>query len=157
MTEININTNEEPSVLQKPYQYKIWALVSVLLSCALLISLSINFSHPKTKYISQTLALPELTTEPSSPEETEEEENTGWKTITAHKGDTLGRIFKREKLSQQTLLAILHANPYAKNITNIKPNQSFQILVHDDILEKMIYHCHRPRLLIRNRCAHEDS
>ncbi len=148
MTEININTNEEPSVLQKPYQYKIWALVSVLLSCALLISLSINFSHPKTKYISQTLALPELTTEPSSPEETEEEENTGWKTITAHKGDTLGRIFKREKLSQQTLLAILHANPYAKNITNIKPNQSFQILVHDDILEKMIFQYSATQLLV---------
>ena len=25
MTEININTNEEISVIQKPYQYKIWA------------------------------------------------------------------------------------------------------------------------------------
>jgi cell envelope opacity-associated protein A len=110
-------------------QYKLWAVVSLLLSCALLISLSFNLSHPKTKYISQTLALPEIDAEPTPSPEAEEEEDTGWKTITTRKGDTLGRIFKREKLSQQTLQAILHSSPYAKNMTNIKPHQSFHFSV----------------------------
>ncbi len=128
-------------------QYKLWAFVSILLSCALMISLSINLSHThKSKYISQPLALPEIDAEPLSAEDTEED--TGWRTLTARKDDTLGRIFKREKLSQQTLLAILHANPYAKRITNIKPNQSFQIMIHDDILEKIIFQYSPTQLLI---------
>lgn len=126
-------------------QSKIWAFVSLLLSCALLISLSFNLSHPKITYISQSLTLPEINTE-STPIEEPEEDN-GWKTISTRKGDTLGRIFKREKLSQKTLLAILHSNPYAKAITNIKPNQTIQFLVHDDILEKIIFQ-HSPTQLL---------
>lgn len=131
-------------------QYKLWAFVSILLSCALMISLGINLYHPnKAKYISQSLALPEIDTEPAPAEVVveEEEEDSGWRTVTTRKGDTLGRIFKREKLSQQTLLAVLHANPYAKNITNIKPNQSIQMMIHDDILEKMIFQYSATQLL----------
>lgn len=127
-------------------QSKIWAFVSLLLSCALLISLGFNLSHPKITYISQSLSLPEINTE-STPIE-EPEENNGWKTISTRKGDTLGRIFKREKLSQKTLLAILHSNPYAKTITNIKPNQTIQFLVHDDILEKIIFQYSPTQLLV---------
>lgn len=127
-------------------QYKLWAIVSLLLSCALLISLSLNLSsHSKTKYVSQPLALPEIDNE-APPIETEED--SGWRTITTRKGDTLGRIFKRENISQQTLLAILHANPHAKTITQIKPNQSIQVLIHDDILEKMIFSYSPTQLLV---------
>lgn len=127
-------------------QSKIWAFVSLLLSCALLLSLSFNFSRPKVTYISQSLTLPEITTE-STPVESPEEDN-GWKTITTRKGDTLARIFKREKLSQKTLLALLHSNPYSKTITKIKPNQIIQFLVHDDILEKIIFQYSPTQLLV---------
>lgn len=129
-------------------QSKIWAFVSLLLSCSLLISLCFNFYHPKITYISQALTLPEITTETTVLEEPEEIENNGWKTITTRNGDTLGKIFKREKLSQKTLLAILHSNPYAKTITKIKPNQIIQFLVHDDILEKIIFQYSPTQLLI---------
>lgn len=134
---------------QQPHinKFKLWAFVSVLLFCALLISISLNLSHPKIKYVSQTLVLPAIEAEPP-PVETEED--TGWRTITARKGDTLGRIFKREKLSQQTLQAILHANPYAKIITSIKPNQTFQVLMHEDILEKIVFQHSTTQLLVVN-------
>lgn len=130
-------------------QYKLWAFVSILLSCALILSLSINLSRPsKENYISQSLALPEIDSEPAPVEEVETEEDNGWRTLTTRKGDTLGKIFKREKLSQQTLLAILHGNPYAKHITNIKPNQTIQVLIRDDILEKIIFQYSPTQLLI---------
>ena len=149
MTDINQPHSEQLSLSHKPYPYKLWAVVSVLLSCALLVSLSINFLHPKTPYISQPLTLPHIAIESVVDTDIEqEEEDNGWKTIQARKGDTLGSIFKREKLSQQTLLAILHANPYAKTITQIKPNQTIQIYVHDNMLEKMIFQHGPTQLLI---------
>ncbi|HVT63242.1 MAG TPA: peptidoglycan DD-metalloendopeptidase family protein, partial [Legionellaceae bacterium] len=122
-----------------------WMMVSVVCVIALIISISV--SQHQTKYISQPLALPEVDNEPFS-SKAEIEEDTGWKTIIARKGDTLGRIFKREGLSQRTLAAILHANPYAKSITTIKPNQSIQIYVHDDVLEKMIFNHNATQLLV---------
>lgn len=127
--------------------YQLWIIVSFLLTCGLIVSLALNISKPKAKYISQPLALPEVDMEQSS-HSPEAEEDTGWRIITPRKGDTLGRIFKREKLSQQTLLALLHSNPYANTITRIKPNQPIQMLIRDDILEKIIFQYSPTQLLI---------
>ncbi|PJD94394.1 MAG: peptidase M24 [Legionella sp.] len=130
-------------------KHTLWILISLLCVTGLIVFLSINTQQHKTKYISQPLSLPDVDTDQTTPEtETSTEENTGWKTIITRKGDTLGRIFKREGLSQQTLLAILHANPYAKSMINIKPNQQIQVFVRDDILEKMIFNYSPTQLLI---------
>jgi len=99
--------------------------------------------------ISQQLALPEVEVEYNVPAPIiePEEELSAWKTITTRKKDTLGGIFKREGLSQKTLQAILHDNPHAKTITDIRPNQPIQILVQDDILKKIIFQ-HSPTQLL---------
>ncbi len=131
-------------------KHTLWIMTSLLCLACMIVFLSTPKSQHKTKYISQPLALPDVDTDQPmpAPEAEEKEEDTGWRTITTRKGDTLGRIFKREGLSQQTLLAILHANPYAKSMINIKPNQQIQVFLHDDILEKMIFNYSPTQLLI---------
>lgn len=121
----------------------------VVLGCALCILVWVGVKHHRsTKIISQQLALPDEETNLATEEAPEEEENTGWRTVTAQPKDTLGKIFNREGLSQQSLQAILHSNPYASSITKIKPNQQIQFLVHDNILEKAIFHYSLTQLLV---------
>ncbi len=122
-----------------------WVLATLLILLGLVTGINVKHHHT-SKVISRQLALPEINETSSIP--APPEEDTGWRTITARKGDTLGRIFNREGLSQQTLQAILHSNPYAKNITTIKPNQQIQILVQDNILEKMIFRHNATQLLV---------
>ena len=133
---------------QQHYQSKKimpWVLATLVILLGLVTGINVKHHHA-AKIISQQLALPEIND--TNPIPAPPEEDTGWRTITARKGDTLGRIFNREGLSQQTLQAILHSNPYAKNITTIKPNQQIQILVQDNILEKMIFRHNATQLLV---------
>ena len=95
-----------------------------------------NLSHHKTAYYThKTLSLPKVLSPISKKNPTPEKE---WTTITTRPGDTLSLIFQREKLSRQTLQAVLHNNPHARTLTHIKPNQSIQLLIRDHVLEKII-------------------
>lgn len=124
----------------------LWGLVAlffILLSSSYIIVRS--HYHKKSNYIKQTVELPSID---DDGEPTQPEDDGGWKTITTQPGDTLGRLFNQSGLSQQTLQAVLHDNPYAKNLTNIKPNQQIQFLIHDQILEKIMFPLNTTEFLI---------
>ena len=147
----------EPNTSSKKH-YIPWIATAVL--CFLLILFFVMKNEPNPPVVATQLELPsiqidmdELSAEEEEPkalsgELDNDEKDDGWRTITTRKGDTLAKIFKREGLSQQTLVAILHANPYSKTLTSIKPNQSFQIQIHDNILEKMVMHYSPTQLLV---------
>lgn len=126
-------------------KYTLWVLFALLFVSGFSVYLSTN-PHQSTAFISQQLALPDIELDHTLPPPPEED--TGWRTVTTLKGDTLGKIFNREHLGQQTLLDILHDNPYAKNITNIKPNQQIQMLVRDQRLQKAIFRLNATELLV---------
>lgn len=92
--------------------------------------------HHNTNYSSSVLALPKPTTQKSDVETSAE--NGGWLIVKTRSGDSLASLFKQAGLSQQTLLAILHKNPHSKALTSIKPDQEIQLLIHDNLLEKLI-------------------
>lgn len=112
---------------------KVFALVAIFI--ALLIHLFVKmFSHePATNYAHSTLALPKL----NKPARNTTNDG-GWKTITAHSGDSLASIFKRAGLNRQTLQAILNNNKHAKILANIKPNQEIRLKMHGDSLDQLI-------------------
>jgi murein DD-endopeptidase MepM/ murein hydrolase activator NlpD len=109
-------------------------LVVLALSCLFIKKISHKF---KTAYTHQTLSLPEQKLD--NAELTSTEEDHDWTTITTRSGDTLGSIFKRLGLRQQTLQALLQNNSHAKTLTRIKPNQKIQMLIRDKNLEKIIF------------------
>ncbi|MDP3561115.1 MAG: peptidoglycan DD-metalloendopeptidase family protein [Legionellaceae bacterium] len=126
---------------------KRWGLVTlflILLSLGYMITKS--HYHKKSNYIKQTVELPSLDEE--AEQSLPQDDNIGWKTITTRPGDTLGRLFSQSELSQQTLQAVLHNNPYAKTLTNIKPNQQIQFLIHDHVLEKIMFPLNATEFLI---------
>ncbi len=108
--------------------------------------------YKKHDYIKQTIELPtideELSVQP-------EDEDGGWKTITTKSGDTLGKLFTQSGINQQTLQAVLKNNPYAKNLTNIKPNQQIQLLIRDQVLEKIMFPLNPTEFLIVAREEHQ--
>lgn len=111
------------------------AVMVCLLLCYVLIK---TYSHNKSIYTNKSIALPDLTPYENELEKAANDKNNQWQTITASAGDTLGSIFNRAGLTQQTLLTILHNNPHAKALSNIKPHQSIQFLIRDNTLEKLI-------------------
>ena len=126
-------TNNSPKTSAKSI-----ALMALFIAFLLSYFLVKIFSHHyKTNYSNSVLALPELTTQKSDIHTSPE--NGGWKIIQTHSGDSLSSIFKQAGLSGQTLQAVLHNNKHAKTLTNIKPNQEIQLLIHDNILEKLIF------------------
>lgn len=111
-------------------------LIAVVVAIALSVSLIKNLFHKhRANYANKTLSLPKL--EPQKAESDTAEDN-GWKIITTHSGDSLASIFKRAGLSGQTLQAVLNNNPHAKTLTSIKPDQHIRLLIHEQVLEKLI-------------------
>jgi murein DD-endopeptidase MepM/ murein hydrolase activator NlpD len=111
-------------------------IFAVMIAVALSFSLIKNLFHKrKTNYANKTLSLPKLAIQKTEPDTAEDN---GWKIITTHSGDSLASIFKRAGLSSQTLQAILHNNPHAKTLASIKPDQHIRLLIHDQVLEKLI-------------------
>lgn len=131
-------SNTSASKKAKPVQSIVLLLVFTVL---FFICLSYNLyklNHRKTHYTQTTLSLPELEDEPED-KLAEAAKKDEWTTITTHPRDTLGSVFKQLGLSQQTLQAVLHDNPHAKKLTNIKLNQQIQFLIHDHVLEQMLF------------------
>ncbi len=122
--------------LSKKKSNKLRALVillAILSSSCFLVKL---FSHQKkTSYARSTLTLPKLAEHKAENPVSDEPK---WTIVRTRSGDTLASIFKEAGLNRQTLPAVLHENPHAKALANIKPNQEIQLLIHDGILEKLI-------------------
>lgn len=94
------------------------------------------FHKHKANYANKTLSLPKLAPQKAEPDTSTE--NHGWTIITTHSGDSLASVFKRAGLSRQTLQTILYKNPHAKTLASIKPDQQIRLLIHDQVLEKLI-------------------
>jgi murein DD-endopeptidase MepM/ murein hydrolase activator NlpD len=109
-------------------------LFTILLSYLLV---SLWSHHHKVKYANKSLSLPELQSLRSDTEESEE--NNGWTIVKTRSGDSLSSIFQRAGLSKRTLQTVLHNNPHAKALANIKPEQQIQLFIRDEILEKLIF------------------
>ncbi len=88
-----------------------------------------SVSLPKLKTIKENLTHKPtpVTTPPSE-----------WQALKTKRGDSLATLFKRSGLKPQTLQAILHNNPYAKELRSIKPDQEIQLLIHNKMLDKLI-------------------
>lgn len=114
------------------------ALIAVIIIILLSIFLVKIWTHKqKNIYANKALSLPELTS--AETEEKTPPQDSGWTTVNTQSGDTLASIFKRAGLSRQTLQAVLQDNPHAKTLANIKLNQQIQLLVHGNVLEKLIF------------------
>ena len=85
---------------------------------------------PKLKKIKEKLINKKLSTSTEPISE--------WHEIRARKGDSLAIIFKRCGLKPQTLQALLHNNPHAKELKAIKPDQQIKLLIRNKILDQLI-------------------
>lgn len=61
-----------------------------------------------------------------------------WKIVKTRSGDSLANIFNRMGISAKTLKQILQDNPQAKLLTRLQPNQELQLLINNQVLQKMI-------------------
>ncbi len=121
--------------------------IAVLALSALLYTTWLH--HSKTRYTNTQLSLPEQNA--LTDEQEDAKKNNDWSIVTTHSGDTLGSIFKHLGLSQQTLLAILQKNPYAKNLSGIKPNQQLQFLIKNQVLEQLVIPFSDTQVLVVSR------
>lgn len=126
-------------------------LAAVFLSLSLGYLLIRSHAHKRSDYIKQTIELPPIEEDVEFNHTEATEEDSGWKTISTQPGDTLGKIFNQSGLSQQTLQAVLKNNLHAKQLTTIKPNQQLQLLIHDHILEKIMFPFNTTEFLIVSR------
>lgn len=129
---------------RSPKSVAIIATVIALLVICLLVKLFVH--NHKSNYTNQTLTLPELD-EPQD-ELADAAKNNDWTIVTTHSGDSLATVFKRLGLSQQTLLAVVHDNAYAKNLSAIKPNQQIQFLIRNHILEQLVLPLNATQVLV---------
>jgi len=130
---------------------KLLALIAILIACSLPYFLVKTFRHsspaptqalslpnlPKTEHQSKS-EQPQFKPEQPNVAKAPEKPKSDWEIITTHQGDTLAAVFQRAGVSRKTLQAILHKNPHAKALANIKPNQQLQLLVRNKVLEKLI-------------------
>ena len=143
--------NISPKKSAKPS--KLLALVALLITILLSYFLVKIWSHKqKTNYASRTLSLPKLDTYKAETDELAE--NNGWTIVKTQKGDSLASIFKRAGLSRQTLQAVLQNNKHAKTLANIKPDQQIQLLIHNQLLEKLIFPVSATQFLV---ISHEEK
>ncbi len=61
-----------------------------------------------------------------------------WQDIKTEQGDSLATLFIHMGLSAKSLNALLHNNPHAKALTQIKPNVVVQFLIRGSQLEQLI-------------------
>lgn len=118
----------------------IW-IVALLTACVVPYLLVNLFSAQKNNHYTQAaIELPPQpdTKEQSNGGEKSASEEESWVTVKAESGDSLATLFKRVGLGNQTVSDILQHNKYAKQLTHIKVNQSFQMLIRKNILENMI-------------------
>ena len=117
------------------------ALVIVIVS---LFCFFLSWNNPtQSTYTHQSVSLPKLKiikeklTQQQKPKPAAQPRSE-WLALKTKRGDSLASLFKRNGLKPQTLQAILHNNPYAKELRSIKPDQEIQLLIHNKMLDKLI-------------------
>ena len=70
-----------------------------------------------------------------------------WTTMTTRPGDSLSTIFKRAGLSAKTLQQLMQNKKYSPILTKIKPNQPIQMLIKQQVLERMIVLANKTEVL----------
>jgi murein DD-endopeptidase MepM/ murein hydrolase activator NlpD len=133
------------------YPNKLWLLISISLVVLTALFIVTTQFQQKSTFINNSLELPAIEEEIES---NLPEENNDWTTVVTKPNDTLGKIFNISGISQGTLQEILKNNPYASKLTNIKPNQQIRFLIHDKILDKILFPLNTTEYLTVN---HEDS
>ena len=147
--------NVSPNIPAKPSK----SLAIIALFSAFVLSYNIIniLSHKqKVYYANNTLSLPK----PIQPKiETEKpvKKDNEWSVVKTRRGDTLASIFKRAGLNKQTLYAVVNDNKHDKVFTNIKPDQEIQVVIHDQVLEKLIIPMSSTQLLIVSHKAKHYS
>lgn len=124
-----------------------WQLIAIFTIMFFIIFIGVKNHHHKN-FIKKNLELPQVYEEL---EETIQNDNNGWVTITTKNRDTLSSIFKQLNLSQKTLYLIVNNNPYSRNLTNIKPGEQIRFLIKDQVLEKIIFPFNPTQLLTINK------
>lgn len=137
----------EKNASKSPIPLIILAVVATLALCAQLFTIWLH--HSKSRYTNQSLSLPKQN--PLQETESIAKKNNNWTIVTTHPGDSLGSLFKQVGLSQQTLLAILQKNMYAKNLSEIKPNQQLQFLIKNEVLEQLVIPFDATQVLVVSR------
>ncbi len=84
-------------------------------------------------------------------------QHNGWVTVKTRSGDSLASVFKRAGITRQTLQSVLHKNPHAKILANIKPNQDIKLLFHKQNLDEMIFPASSTHFLIVSKKGREYS
>jgi len=136
-------------------------LSKILILIALLIAILLSYflvrtfqNKQKTNYTNRVLSLPKFSKFEQYKSTSLTKQENEWEIVTTRPGDTLASIFKRLGLSHQTLQTILQGNPHAKLLSNIKPNQQLQFLIHNQNLEKLIIPVNAKEFLI---VEHENN
>lgn len=65
-------------------------------------------------------------------------QNSDWKIVTTHSGDSLATVFKRLGLSPQTLQMILRDNRHANALSHLKTEQQLEFLIKKKTLERLV-------------------
>ena len=130
---------------------KLLTIIALFIAVSLPFFLVKNFRHKQNNYTNQAVLLPQPASQKADVDEPQDNQ---WQTVITRSGDTLAAIFKRAGISPKVLHTILDHNPHAKILTGIKPNQKLQLLISNDILEKLIIPVSATQLLT---VYHEDG
>ncbi len=130
--------------------------ISVVIFTCILIAIPwvFNTHHPHSSVdqkqipFEQALSLPHQDT---SSDLIDSHHHASWQTIKTESGDSLATLFAQMGLSPKTLHHILENNPHAKTLTQIKPNQVVQFLIHNTELEQLILPLSKTQSLVIKR------
>ncbi|MDF1757993.1 MAG: peptidoglycan DD-metalloendopeptidase family protein [Legionellaceae bacterium] len=127
--------------------YKHWVFIGI--SIVLMLSIyTMNYKYQQPT-VCNSIDLPTSDEEFVDTDSQEDPEN--WTNIITKPNDTLGKIFEESGIGQKTLHEVLHDNPFAKSLTNIRPNQQIQFLIQNDILERIIFPINTTEFLVSTR------
>jgi murein DD-endopeptidase MepM/ murein hydrolase activator NlpD len=115
------------------FRFKLNQIIITIFVITLLSLLTVWMTKPASQPSSteQTLVLPHETSH-------ENADKPSWQTIKTAPGDSLATLFTHMGLSPKTLQILLHNNPHAKTLTQIKPNQVVQFLIKNTELEQLV-------------------
>ncbi len=144
--------HQRPKVIQKKSAKPSLLLAFIGLMASIVISYFLingHFYKKAAHYANKPLSLPEMNSDEDDTNPSPEEN--AWTIIETHAGDSLASVFKKAGLSRQTLQAVLNNNPHAKKLANLKPNQQIQLLIENQVLEKLVFPISTTQFLVVSR------
>ncbi|MDF1646428.1 MAG: peptidoglycan DD-metalloendopeptidase family protein [Legionellaceae bacterium] len=133
------------NVLNRPQKIIALSLVCILFFFYCIFKLSNPASAPVTE---QLLTLPDAVSQSII---NEKPNDSSWQDIQTKPGDSLASLFTHMGLSAQDLKEVMHNNPHAKSLTQIKPNQVVKFLIINSKLEQIILPLSKMQYLVVKR------